>query len=222
MREVAPQDRPREKLTRVGAAALGDNELVALIVGSGTHARGALTVAGDVLVIAGGTGGLARLGLDELMQVTGVGVSRAARLLAAVELGRRVIGRPPTARVRLRTPADVAAYLLPLYGGHRVERFGLVLLDAKQRLIRTTILSVGSLDTSIAHPREVFREAMLASAAAVVLFHNHPSGDPQPSTEDVLLTRRLAQAGDVMGIDVLDHIILGEARWFSFKDSTQL
>lgn len=222
MRDLAPQDRPREKLTRVGAGALGDNELVALIVGSGTRAGSALAVAGEVLMAAGGTGGLARLGIDELMQVAGVGASRAARLLAAVELGRRVISCRPTARVRLNTPADVADYLLPLYGGYRVERFGLVLLDAKHRLIRTSILSVGSLDASIAHPREVFREAMLASATAVVLFHNHPSGDPQPSTEDLLLTRRLMQAGEVMGIDIVDHIILGEARWFSFKDSTRL
>ncbi len=222
MKELAPQDRPREKLMRAGVAALGDNELVALLVGSGTRSRNALVVARDVLEVAGGPSGLARMGLDELTGVEGVGGSRAARLLAAVELGRRAMARPGRDRPRLGTPAEVAGHLVPLYGGHRVERFGLVLLDAKHRLIRTTILSVGSIDTSIAHPREVFREAALASASAIVLFHNHPSGDPQPSAEDVLLTRRLVRAGEVMGIDVVDHIILGDGRWFSFKDSVGL
>jgi DNA repair protein RadC len=222
MKEIAPHDRPREKMARAGVAALGDNELVALLLGSGTRAKSALTLAGDVLEQAGGAAGLMRIGLDELMQVDGVGTSRASRLLAAIELGRRVLAARAPDRPRLGTPREVAIYLLPLYGGHRVERFGLVLLDAKHRLIRTTILSVGSLDSSIAHPREVFREATLASAAAIVLFHNHPSGDPQPSPDDVLLTRRLVKAGEVMGIDVVDHIILGEARWFSFKDASRL
>jgi DNA repair protein RadC len=222
MKELAPHDRPREKLARAGVAALGDNELVALLIGTGTRAKSALTLAGEVLDLAGGASGLIRVGLDELTRLDGVGTSRAARLLAAIELGRRVVGGRAPERPRLAAPREVASYLLPLYGGYRVERFGLVLLDAKHRLIRTTILSVGSLDASIAHPREVFREAALASAAAIVLFHNHPSGDPQPSAEDVLLTRRLVRAGEVMGIDVVDHIILGEARWFSFKEATRL
>jgi DNA repair protein RadC len=222
MRELAPQDRPREKLARAGAAALGDNELVALLLGCGTRSRNALVVAGDVLTAAEGLNGLARMELDDLTRVDGIGRSRAARFLAAVELGRRVMASPGVDRPRLHTPADVAKHLLPLYGGHRVERFGLVLLDSKYRLIRTAILSVGSIDTSIAHPREVFREAALASASAIVLFHNHPSGDPEPSTDDVFLTRRLVRAGEVMGIDVVDHIILGDGRWFSFKESAGL
>jgi DNA repair protein RadC len=222
MKEIAPQDRPREKMARAGVAALGDNELVALLLGSGTRAKSALTLAGDILKLADGATGLMRIGLDELMQVDGVGTSRASRLLAAIELGRRVIASRAPERPTLRTPREVAIYLLPLYGGHRVERFGLVLLDAKHRLIRTTILSVGSIDSSIAHPREVFREAMLGLASSIVLFHNHPSGDPRPSPDDVLLTGRLVKAGEVMGIDVVDHIILGEARWFSFKEAAAL
>ncbi|MGE0041197.1 MAG: DNA repair protein RadC [Vicinamibacterales bacterium] len=222
MRRLLPQDRPREKLARAGAAALGENELVALLVGSGVRARDALGVAEDVLAAAGGVHGLARVGLDELTRVAGVGPSRAARLVAAVELGRRVVAGGRGSRPVLSTPAAVAAHLLPLYGGHRVERFGLVLLDTKYRLIRTAILSVGSLDASIADPREIFREAALASAAAIVVFHNHPSGDPRPSAEDVGLTARLRRAGDVMGIEVVDHIILGDGRWFSFKDAMRL
>jgi DNA repair protein RadC len=222
VKDLPVQDRPREKMARAGAGALGDHELVALLVGSGTRDRSALVVAREVLAAAGGTSGLVRIELDELRRVEGVGASRAARLLAAVELGRRAIGRPAPDRAFLGLPSDVAEYLLPRYGGHRVERFGLVMLDSKHRLIRTTLVSIGTLDASIAHPREIFREAVISSASAIVLFHNHPSGDPQPSAEDVLLTRRLVRAGEVMGIEVVDHIILGDGRWFSFKDATRL
>lgn len=222
MKGIAPHDRPREKMARVGAAALGDNELVAVLIGSGTRGKSAMAMASEVLNLAGGASGLIRVGIDELTRANGMGTSRAARLLAAVELGRRVIAGPAPDRPRLGSPHDVAAYLLPLYGGYRVERFGLVLLDAKHRLIRTTILSTGSLDATIVHPREVFREAALASAATIVLFHNHPSGDPEPSGDDVLLTYRMARAGELMGIEVVDHIILGEARYFSFKEKSRL
>lgn len=222
MKELSPHDRPREKLARVGVEALGDNELVALLVGTGTRGRSALAVAQDLLRLAGGVTGLARVGAEQLTQVTGVGAPRAARLLAAIELGRRVVSGTAEPRRRFENPADVGRYLLTLYGGYRVERFGVVMLDSKQRLIRTAILSIGSLDTSIAHPREIYREAAVASAAAIIVFHNHPSGDPKPSTDDVLLTRRLMQAGEVMGITLADHIILGEGTWFSFRDASRL
>jgi DNA repair protein RadC len=222
VKELNPRDRPREKLARAGAAALGDNELIAVLLGSGLPAHGALVVARDLLDLAGGAAGISRLGLDDLKTITGIGPSRAARVLAAVELGRRALAGDSSVRPRLATPAQVAAYLLPLFGGHRVERFGIVLLDAKRRLIRATILSVGSVDTSVAHPREVYREAILASAAAVVAFHNHPSGDPLPSSDDIALTSRLMQAGQMMGIDLVDHIILGDGRWYSFKDAYRL
>jgi len=222
VKAVAPQDRPREKLARAGVGALGDNELVALLLGTGVRARNVLAVAQEVLAAAGGVRGLARLTVDELRRVPGVGASRAARLLAAAELGRRAVTGEGGERPRLRTPAEVGRYLLPLYGGYREERFGVVMLDSKSRVIRSETLSVGSIDASIAHPREVFRAATVASAAQIAIFHNHPSGDPMPSPDDVLLTRRLVQAGQVMGIDVVDHIILGDGRWFSFRDASLL
>lgn len=222
MKALAPQDRPREKLARAGVEALGDNELVALLLGTGVRARNALALAQDVLSATGGIRGLARLTVDELQRVPGVGVSRASRLLAAAELGRRTLAGEAGERPRLTTPAEVGRYLLPLYGGYREERFGVVMLDSKSRLIRTETLSVGSLDASIAHPREVFRAATVALASTIAVFHNHPSGDPLPSPDDLLLTRRLVQAGQVMDIEVVDHIILGDGRWFSFRDASLL
>lgn len=222
MKALSPQDRPREKLARAGVGALGDNELVALVLGSGVRGRDALAVGRDVLAAAGGVYGLTRIEMETLRRVPGVGAPRAARLLAAIELGRRSVTSGFGERLRLSSSAAVAHYLVTMYGGFRVERFGVVLLDAKKQLIRTAILSVGSLDSSIAHPREIYREAALASAASVVVFHNHPSGDPEPSVDDVVLTRRLKEAGEVMGIDLADHIVLGDGRWFSFRDANRL
>jgi DNA repair protein RadC len=215
-------DRPREKLVRAGPSALGDNELVALVLGSGTRDRGALSLAHDVLDVAGGADGLPRMALDELRRVEGVGEARAARLVAAVELGRRALVREAGDRPRFRTPADLAHYLMPLHGGHRVERFGVLLLDMKQRLIRASVLSVGTSESTPAQPREVFREALLASAANVVVFHNHPSGDPLPSTADISVTRRMEQVGELVGITLMDHIILGAGRYYSFKQGNRL
>ena len=217
MRGLAAQDRPREKLARVGAGSLGDNELIAVLLGTGVRSRDALVVAQDVLVAARNAGGLTRLGVDELVRVPGVGASRAARVLAAVELGRRTIMQEAGERPQLSTPEAVGRYLLPLFGGHREERFGVVMLDAKNRLIRAELISVGTVSASLAHPREVFRAATVASASSIAVFHNHPSGDPRPSDDDVTLTRQLVAAGDVMGIQVVDHIILGDGRWFSFR-----
>jgi DNA repair protein RadC len=218
----APHDRPREKLARSGVGALGDNELVALVLGTGVRARSALEVAQDVLDLAGGVPGLTQVGVDDLLRVSGIGRTRAGRVMAAVELGRRAISRAGGERVKFGRPSAFGRYLLPLYGGYREERFGIVMLDSKLRLIRSETLSVGILDASIAHPREIFRTAMLASASAIALFHNHPSGDPTPSQDDVFLTERLVAAGDLMGINVVDHVILGAGRWYSFHDAGML
>jgi DNA repair protein RadC len=219
MKELLPHDRPREKLTRLGSAALGDNELLAIVLGHGTARRDALALATDVLAAVGGLRGLARSAPGDLLRGTGLGPVRAARVSAAIELGRRSLLRGREDRLRFQGPADVAAFLMPQFGDRRVEHFGVVLLDSKRRLLRTTVLSIGTLDGSLAHPRDIFREAALGGAAGVVVFHNHPSGDPTPSRDDVALTERLVAAGEIVGIDVLDHIIIGDARYFSFKES---
>jgi len=218
MKTVAPHDRPREKLQRVGASGLGDNELLAIVLGHGRARTSALDLANAVLVASAGVHGLVRVRLDELRAIPGIGAARGAQILAAVELGRRTLTRSAPERVQIASPRAAAEYLLPQYGNRPVEQFGVVLLDTKHRVLRTLILSVGTLDASIVHPREVFGAAASAGAAAVVLFHNHPSGDPKPSPDDVALTRRLSAAGVLMGIDVIDHVILADVRYFSFKE----
>jgi DNA repair protein RadC len=218
VKQLSPHDRPREKLARAGVSALGDNELLAVLLGTGVKGRDALAIAQEVLELAGDLHALAHVELDELRQVAGIGGPRAARILAAIELGRRAVISGGGERPRLATSTAIGQYLLPLYGAHPVERFGVMSLDAKNRLIRTRILSVGTIDASHAHPREIYREAAIACAVKVVVFHNHPSGDPTPSEDDVLLTRRLARAGEIIGIEMVDHVVLGAGCWFSFRD----
>ena len=219
MHELTPHDRPREKLERGGVSALGDNELLAVVLGHGRHGRGALALANDVMAAAGGTHGLARQPWRQLLRVAGIGAAQASRVQAAIELGRRTVLVSRPARPQFLLPRDVAAYLLPEYGSHPVERFGVLLLDLKYRLLATRIVSTGVLDASLAHPREVFREAVLASAAAVVVFHNHPSGDPQPSAEDLALTERLQRAGGILGVALVDHMILADRKYYSLKEA---
>jgi len=213
MKDLSPDDRPREKLGRHGAAALGDNELVALVVGNGTRRGNALSVANALLAAHGGLHGLTRCAAGDLMRTAGIGRVRAAQLVAAIELGRRTLAPAPAPRMQIRGPEDAAAYLMPRFGARGVEQFGIMLLDARHRVMQTVVLAVGTLNTTVVEPRDVFREAAIGGAAAIVVFHNHPSGDPTPSREDHALTRRLQAAGALLGIDVVDHLILGDVRY---------
>src|SRR5258708_6261183 len=222
MKTVAPHDRPREKRQRVGAGGLGDNELLAIVLGPGGPRTGALELANAVLDAVGGLHGLARATTDDLRRVPGIGGARAAQLVAAVEAGRRTLVRGRRDRLQFVTPRDAAEFLVPQFGTRPVEQFGGGLLDTKHRLLRTTVVSGGTLDASIVHPREVFRAAATAGAAALVLFHNHPSGDPTPSDDDIALTRRLVRAGDLMGLAVLDHVIVAESRFCSLRERGEL
>lgn len=209
-------------MARLGASGLGDNELLALVLGSGSRDLNALNLANRLLEQSGGLYGLTRCIAGDLRHVPGVGAARAAQILAAVELGRRTLVRGLAERPRLTTPRQLASYLLPQYGAGAVEQFGIVMLDTKHRVIRIKIVSSGSLDSTVVHPREVFREATSAAAAAIVLFHNHPSGDPSPSTDDLVLTTRMVNAGDIMGIDVVDHLILADQKYFSLVESGRM
>ena len=220
--QLSPDDRPREKARVAGLAALGDNELLAIVLGHGVPRAGALELANAVLDAVGGLHGLARASTDDLRRVPGIGGARASQLIAAVEAGRRTLLRGRRDRQQVMSARDVAEFLVPQFGSRPVEQFGVVLLDTKHRILRTSVLSVGTLDASIVHPREVFRAAASAGASALVLFHNHPSGDPTPSGDDVELTRRMIRAGELMGITVLDHVIVAENRFHSMKDRDDL
>lgn len=215
-------DRPREKLLERGAESLGVNELLAVVLGSGTRASSALDLANQLLDGAGGLEGLSRATVAGLARWRGLKQARAARILAALELGKRAVAPPPSSRPQFRLPADAARFLLPRFGTKPLEEFGVLVLDTRNRLKQLQVISTGSLNGSLVHPREVFREATILRAAALVAFHNHPSGDPTPSREDRELTLRLSRAGKILGIDLLDHVIVASGRYWSFKERGEL
>ena len=215
MHDLPVEERPRERLARHGASALSTRELIALLVGTGSRTSSVLDVADRLL--ASGLRELAGRSVEDLEGERGVGRAKATRLLAALELGARLASEGRGTAPVLQTPEDAARYLLPRYGARPVETFGLLALDVRHRLKKEAVVSVGCLTSSLVHPREVFQEAVVSRAAALLLFHNHPSGDPEPSAEDLALTRRLASAGALMGIEVLDHVVLGAGRFVSLK-----
>jgi DNA repair protein RadC len=189
---------------------------VSVLIGTGARGTSALDVAEQLL--SSGLNTLASRSMHELEGARGLGRAKAARLLAALELGARVASDPGGVAPALDSPEAAGRYLLPRYAARPVETFGLLALDVRHRLRREAVVSVGCLTASLVHPREVFQEAVVSRAAALVLFHNHPSGDPEPSGEDLSLTRRLAAAGTLMGIEVLDHLVLGAGRFVSLKE----
>jgi DNA repair protein RadC len=221
MKQISPRDRPREKLVQSGASALGDNELLALVLGQGLRRCNALDLATELLADHGGLSGLVRASHARLCERKGIGGTRAGRILAALELGRRTL-LPRDERLQILAARDVATLLTPEFGARTEEHFGVLLLDTRHRVRRTRVLSSGTMDGTYVHPREVFREAVTAGAKAIVLFHNHPSGDPFPSRDDVALTQRLQAAGELMGIEVLDHVILANEKYYSFRESAWL
>ena len=214
--DLPEEDRPRERLARQGAPALSNRELLALVLGNGSSRSSVLDMAEELL--RDGLRGLAGRSFPELLGESGLGRAKASRVLAALELGSRVAAEGGPSAPSFRTPEETSRYLLPRYASRPTETFGLLALDVRQRLKREAVVSTGCLTSSLVHPREVFQEAIAARAAALVLFHNHPSGDPEPSAEDLALTRRLVSAGALLGIQVLDHLVLGAGRYVSLKE----
>lgn len=209
-------DGPRERLRDLGAEALSVSELVTAVIGVGGRGCSAADIARDLLGSAGGgLRGLARLSLDGLASRPGVGPATAARLLAALELGRRAAAEPGVSRPRIRGPEDVYRRLGPRLRDRQQEEFRTLLLDAQHGVLREVLVTRGILDASLIHPREVFRPAIEAGAAALILVHNHPSGDPTPSVEDRAVTRQLTSAGRTLGVPVLDHVVIGDGCWRS-------
>ena len=211
-------DRPRERLYWNGVDALADAELLALQLGSGRRGKSAVEVAREVLAAYGSLSGVAGRDVTELAKLPGVGPAQAARLVAAVELSRRLRARTPGARTVLSSPGDVYAAFGPLMEDLPREVCRVALLDAQNGLLRDVVVSEGTLSASLVHPREVFKPAILEGAASIILLHNHPSGDPTPSREDLRLTRQLAEAARLMDLRIHDHVVIGRGRWVSLAE----
>lgn len=203
-----------------GVASLTDAELIAILLGSGTQKKSALRVAEEILSLykERGFAAVAHTSLAELKSVNGVGDKKAAVIIAAVELGRRLAIRSAEKITVVHGPDDAARYAMPRFRFERREHFAVMLLNTKNHILGMADISIGSLSASIVHPREVFRAAIDFAAASMILFHNHPSGDPSPSREDIAVTNRLTKAGKIMDIPVLDHIILGHDQFLSLKE----
>lgn len=219
IRELEPSSRPRERLLEYGPSVLSDAELLAVLMRTGRRGRGAVVEANDLLVVAGGLPELARWGAAELLGVRGIGPAKAATILASLEIGHRI------ARARLREsevlgdPEVVGDYLLRRLQVERREIFGMLTVDGRHRLIRSHELSLGTRNQAPVDPADLFRRALHDGAAAVLVYHNHPSGLLEPSRDDLDLTRRLVRAGEVVGIAVHDHVVVASGRWLSLRRS---
>lgn len=211
-------ERPRERLLKLGTEALSVQELLALILGRGTKGESVIMTAQKLLSKFGNLKNIASASIEELTQVKGIGLAKATQLKAALELSKRLEEHSADAnRLPIRSPADVVKAVRNKLKGKKREHFIALSLDTRNHLIGIHTISIGSLDSSIVHPREVFKEAIASSAASVIFVHNHPSGDPTPSEDDVKLTKRLADVGEIMGIEVLDHIIICDTCYSSMK-----
>ncbi|NLN88106.1 MAG: DNA repair protein RadC [Syntrophomonadaceae bacterium] len=213
--------RPREKLAKLGAEGLNDHELLAIILGNGTRDTSALELANQLLGTYSSLRHLQEKSIEELQQIKGIGQAKAVTIKAALEIGRRIAIDGET-RFLIRSPEDVQEYadavLVPEMRDYDREHFMVLYLDRKGGVITQESVSVGGLHSSIVHPREVFKTAVKRSAASIILAHNHPSGDPAPSRQDIEITRRLIEAGRIMGIEIIDHVIIGENIYCSFKE----
>jgi len=221
IKEMPESERPRERLYKYGPEVLSNSELIAIIISVGSKKESALSLSQRLLSYGKADDELLWLmeaGVEEISMIDGIGPAKACKIKAAMELGRR-LNRPKTGpRAVIKTPDDVGMLLMDQMRHLKQEHFKLVQLDTKNKVIAVDDISIGTLDASIVHPREVFLSAIKRCSASVILVHNHPSGDPYPSKEDIATTERLVQAGDIVGITVLDHVIIGDGVIISLKE----
>lgn len=213
---------PRERLVQYGAEALSNAELLAILLRTGTKQLSALGLADMLLQKYGQLQHLFDLSVEELTHVKGIGQAKAISLLASAEISKRLAKSKLGDVVIVRTPEDAAQYVMEDLRYQKKEYFVALFLNTKNHITGKETLSIGTLNASLVHPREVFRAAIRHSSASIICLHNHPSGDPTPSTEDITITKRLAEAGNLIGIDVLDHIIIGDGRYISLKEQGHL
>jgi DNA repair protein RadC len=218
MREVPNEERPRERMLQYGSQALSNAELLAILLRTGTYSESAVTLAQRILSKCGDLRSLVDMSKDQLTQIKGIGNAKALQIQASIELGRRLARSTHNEAVTIRSPESVANLMREELRYLQKEHFVCLFLNTKNHVIGQETLSMGSLNASIVHPREVFRAAIKRSSASIICVHNHPSGDPAPSPEDIQLTHRLAEAGAIIGIEVLDHIIIGDYKFVSLKE----
>jgi DNA repair protein RadC len=218
IRDLSAGDRPRERLMQVGERALSTAELLAITIRTGVGGENVVRLSERLLVHFGGLPGLARASITELQTVKGIGPAKAIEIKAALELGRRLLASAPEQRARVSSPADAANLLMSDMALLEQEHLRLILLDTRNQVLATPDVYVGSLNTSVIRVGELFRHAIKENAAAIIVAHNHPSGDPSPSPEDVRVTKQIASAGKLLDIDLLDHLVIGHGRYVSLKE----
>lgn len=218
IRDVHINDRPRERLIRQGAESLSNQELIAILLRTGTKEESVLMLANRVLNYFEKLHELKHATLEEIVSIKGIGEAKAVQLLAAIELGKRISQKQIDSRFTIRSPKDAASYLMPDMSSLKQEHFVTLFLNVKNQVMHKQTIFIGSLNSSIVHPREIFREAVKRSAASIICAHNHPSGNATPSPEDIEVTKRLQEAGFIIGIELIDHVIIGDHQYVSMKE----
>ena len=218
VRDLPRQERPRERLLKFGPEALSAQELLALIIGRGIPKKSVMNIAQELLARFGNVKAIGQATIEELSQIKGIGLAKAAQIKASFELGRREELEPELKHFDIKDPESVVKAIRASIKDKAKEHFKLILLNPRNKIIGISTISIGTLNASLVHPREVFKDAIMHSAASVVLAHNHPSGDPEPSEDDITITKRLIEAGKILGIEVMDHIIIAKNGFFSFKE----
>jgi DNA repair protein RadC len=222
IRDFPQDERPRERLIQSGAASLSNQELLAILLRTGTKAESVLQLSNRLLTSFDGLNLLKDASLEEITKTKGIGLAKAVQIMAAVELGRRIGNLAFDDRYSIRSPEDGANYVMNDMRFLAQEHFVCLYLNTKNQVLHKQTIFIGSLNASIVHPREVFKEAFRRSAASIICVHNHPSGDPTPSREDIEVTKRLVECGRIIGIDILDHLIIGEKKFISLKEKGYL
>jgi DNA repair protein RadC len=218
VRDLPRQERPRERLQKFGAEALSAQELLALVIGRGIPKKSVMNIAQELLTRFGNIKAISQATIEELSQIKGIGLAKAAQIKACFELGRREELEPELKNFDIKDPEALVKVIRASIKDKAKEHFKLILLNPRNKIIGISTISIGTLNASLVHPREVFKDAIVHTAASVVLAHNHPSGDPEPSEDDIKITKKLVESGKILGIDVIDHIVVGKNSFLSFKE----
>jgi DNA repair protein RadC len=218
VRDLPRPERPRERLQKFGPEALSAQELLALVIGRGVPKKSVMNIAQELLAKFGNVKAIGQATIEELSQIKGIGLAKAAQIKACFELGKREELEPETINFDIKNPESIVKAIRASIKDKAKEHFKLILLNPRNKIIGISTISIGTLNASLVHPREVFKDAIVHSAASVVLAHNHPSGDPEPSEDDLKITKKLVDSGKILGIEVLDHIVIGKERFKSFKE----